>query len=135
MMYNWLISSLACGSAIVLYDGAPSSSMWKLIDDMGITVFGTSAKWLAVQEDVFVKNSTTDQVEAKKNLDKTNTPLRMILSTGSPLKPSSFDFVYNYVKKDIVLGSISGGTDIIGCFMGQNPSLPVYRGEIQCKLV
>jgi len=64
-------------------------------------------------------------------LNKTETPLKMILSTGSPLKPQSFDFIYDYVKSDVLVGSISGGTDCIGCFMGQNPSLPVYRGEIQ----
>jgi acetoacetyl-CoA synthetase len=127
-MYNWLITSLSVGCPIVLYDGAPSPALWSLVEDIGITIFGTSAKWLAVQEDILTKNGSLDH---KKLLDKSKTNLRMILSTGSPLKPQSFDFVYNNVKRDIVLGSISGGTDIIGCFMGQNCSLPVHRGEIQ----
>src|SRR5688500_12586075 len=95
MMYNWLISSLSIGSAIVLYDGAPTSSLWSLIDEIGITIFGTSAKWLAVQEDVLTKSNfdnSGDERRIKEMLDKSKTPLRMILSTGSPLKPSSFDF-------------------------------------------
>ena len=104
-MYNWLITSLMSGCAIVLYDGQPSPVLWKLIEEMGITIFGTSAKWLAVQEDLLSKNSP--QVN-ESLLDKNDTNLRMVLSTGSPLKPQSFDFVYKYVKKDLVLGSISG---------------------------
>jgi len=128
-MYNWLISALFAGSALVLYDGQPSAALWDLVDDLGITIFGTSAKWLAVQEDIWSAKGKVNV--AKHPLDKSSTPLRMILSTGSPLKPTSFDFVYNKVKKNVLLGSISGGTDIIGCFMGQNVSLPVYKGEIQ----
>lgn len=135
MMYNWLITSLFVGCPVVLYDGAPSPALWDLIEETDITIFGTSAKWLAVQEDVFTKNlksANNDKlIELQKSMSKDHTNLRMVLSTGSPLKPQSFDFIYNYVKKDVIVGSISGGTDIIGCFMGQNPLLPVHRGEIQ----
>jgi len=110
MMYNWLISALFVGCPLVLYDGAPSPALWDLIDEMDITIFGTSAKWIAVQEDLMTKSvqGSAAAVEQKKRLDKSRTRLRMILSTGSPLKPQSFDFVYNHVKKDLVLGSISG---------------------------
>ncbi|XP_021947550.1 acetoacetyl-CoA synthetase isoform X2 [Folsomia candida] len=134
MMYQWLISSLITGCTVILYDGAPSKALWSLIDEFKITIFGTSAKWLAVQEEVARKCIKLDgeDVEAlKKELNKNKTSLKMILSTGSPLKPQSFDFIYEYVKHDVLVGSISGGTDCIGCFMGQNPMLPVYRGEIQ----
>ncbi|ODM96037.1 Acetoacetyl-CoA synthetase [Orchesella cincta] len=130
MMYNWLISSLISGCSIVLYDGAPTAALWSLIDELGITIFGTSAKWLSVQEEVFLKNSA-ETGKSAKDLDKNRTKLRMVLSTGSPLKPQSFDFIYNYIKKDVVVGSISGGTDIVGCFMGQNMTIPVHCGEIQ----
>ncbi|CAL8074785.1 unnamed protein product [Orchesella dallaii] len=130
MMYNWLISSLMSGCAIVLYDGAPTPALWSLIDELDITIFGTSAKWLSVQEEVFLKNST-ETGKSAKDLDKNGTKLRMVLSTGSPLKPQSFDFIYNFIKKDVIVGSISGGTDIVGCFMGQNMTVPVYCGEIQ----
>ncbi|CAG7719865.1 unnamed protein product [Allacma fusca] len=130
MMYNWLISSLFTGCAVVLYDGSPTTKLWAMVEEVGITIFGTSAKWLAVQEDIFTKN--VNKLESDiSTIDKNKTYLRMILSTGSPLKPQSFDFIYNHIKKDVIVGSISGGTDIIGCFMGQNPTLPVYRGEIQ----
>lgn len=105
-MYNWLISSLISGCAVVLYDGAPNPSMWNLIDELDITIFGTSAKWLAVQEELFIKSS--DSRLSTKDLDKNQSKLRMILSTGSPLKPQSFDFIHKYVKKDVLIGSISG---------------------------
>jgi len=134
MMYNWLISSLITGCAIVLYDGAPSKALWALIDEFKITIFGTSAKWLAVQDECARKgqeNGAGDKESLKKQLDKNATTLRMILSTGSPLKPQSFDFIHDFIKKNVLVGSISGGTDCIGCFMGQNPTLPVFRGEIQ----
>ena len=112
MMYNWLISCLAVGCTVVLYDGSPTKELWSMIDEMGITIFGTSAKWLAVQEELFVKNAEASGTKLEM-LDKNNTNLRMILSTGSPLSPQSFDFVYNYVKKDLVLGSISGTRTIL----------------------
>lgn len=111
MMYNWLISSLMTGCTIVLYDGAPTKALWNLIDEFKITIFGTSAKWLAVQEEAArkcIKLNGEDVEKLKEELDKTETPLKMILSTGSPLKPQSFDFIYDYVKSDVLVGSISG---------------------------
>jgi len=125
MMWNWMVSVLAVGAAIVLYDGSPLiptvNVMWDIIDELGVTVLGTGAKWLAVLEDKGVKPGSTHKL----------TSLKAILSTGSPLKPQSYDFVYRDIKADLLLGSISGGTDIIACFMGHNWNLPVYRGEIQ----
>ncbi|XP_078339308.1 acetoacetyl-CoA synthetase-like [Crassostrea virginica] len=125
MMWNWLVSGLAVGAAIVLYDGSPliphPNHLWDLVDQLGITIFGTSAKWLAVMEDRDLKPGKTHKLKT----------LKMILSTGSPLKPQSYDYVYREIKKDLLLASISGGTDIIACFMGQNWTLPVYRGEVQ----
>ncbi len=127
MMWNWLVSSLAVGSTIILYDGSPfypgGNALWKLTDELGITIFGTSAKYIASCEAAGVKPS------ANNKLSK----LRTILSTGSPLSPESFDYIYNDVKKDVTLSSIAGGTDIISCFVLGNPNLPVHRGEIQCK--
>lgn len=125
MMWNWLVSALAVGSAVVLYDGSPliphANVLWDLIDNIGVTILGTGAKWLSVLENKGVKPAKTNSL----------TTLRMILSTGSPLKPDSYEYVYRDVKKDLLLGSISGGTDIIACFMGQNLTVPVYKGEIQ----
>lgn len=127
MMYNWLVTSLAVGATIVLYDGSPVlptvNVFWDLVDQLGITMFGTSAKWLAVIE---------ERKCIPKNTHKLDT-LKFIYSTGSPLKPSSFDYVYNSIKSDVILGSITGGTDIISLFCGHNISLPVYRGEIQSR--
>ena len=127
MMWNWLVSSLAIGSTVVLYDGSPfypdENAMWDLVDELGITVFGTSAKYIASCEAVGI------QPIANNKLSK----LQTILSTGSPLMDESFDYVYTNVKKDVMLSSIAGGTDIISCFVLGNPNLPVHRGEIQCK--
>ena len=126
-MYNWLITSLAIGATIVLYDGSPIlpsvNVLWDLVDTLKITMFGTSAKWLAVIEE----NGCVPRKSHK--LDS----LKAIFSTGSPLKPNSFDFVYNSIKPDLVLGSITGGTDIISLFCGHNFHLPVHCGEIQCR--
>jgi acetoacetyl-CoA synthetase len=126
MMWNWLVSSLAVGATIVLYDGAPFApehdSLWAMAEAERLTVFGTSAKYLAMAEKLEVEPSNRD-VGA----------LRAILSTGSPLAPPSFDYVYRYVKRDVQLSSISGGTDIISCFALGNPAGPVWRGEIQCR--
>jgi len=129
MMWNWMVSALALGTTLVLYDGSPlhphPASMWDLVDECGITVFGTSAKWIAVQEDRMVKPRLTHNLST----------LKAICSTGSPLKPHSFDYVYRDIKANVLLASISGGTDIIACFMGENSTLPVFRGEIQsCHL-
>jgi acetoacetyl-CoA synthetase len=127
MMWNWLISSLSIGSSLVLYDGSPfypnGNSLWKMAEELGITIFGTSPKYLdACKENrIFPKNIA--------DLSKLHT----ILSTGSPLVDESFDYVYENIKKDVLLGSISGGTDIISCFAIANPMLPVKRGELQCK--
>lgn len=125
MMWNWLVSALAVGSKIVLYDGAPlapsSHSLWDMAVKEKITVFGTSAKYLAMLEKSGVEPAKTHDLSA----------LKTILSTGSPLAHSSFDYVYSKIKRDVHLASISGGSDIISCFVLGNPILPVYRGEIQ----
>lgn len=124
MMWNWQVSSLYFGSEIVLYEGAPTHPspeyFFKVIDREGIHLFGTSPKFLKVLEDT------------NANLNSEFKTLEVILSTGSPLLPEQYDYVYNKIKKDVNLASISGGTDIIGCFMLGNPMMPVYRGEIQC---
>ncbi|NII12133.1 acetoacetate--CoA ligase [Oleiagrimonas sp. C23AA] len=127
MMWNWLVSSLAVGATLVLYDGSPSypepQSLWDLADEVGISVFGTSAKWIAACDKAGVKPRETHKLTA----------LKTILSTGSPLAPESYDYVYQHVKDRVLLASISGGTDIVSCFALGNPVLPVYRGELQCR--
>lgn len=127
MMWNWLVSSLAVGSAIILYDGAPfppqTDFLWEMASRENLTVFGTSARYLAMCE----KN----QLAPRNSHDLSS--LRTILSTGSPLALHSFDYVYEKVKQDVHLASISGGTDIVSCFAGGNPIAPVYRGELQCR--
>jgi len=127
MMWNWLVSALAVGASVVLYDGSPlvptPHVLWDLVDQIGITILGTGAKWLSALEDRKVQPIKTHNLSS----------LHTILSTGSPLKPASFDYVYSSIKADVLLGSISGGTDIISCFAGQNPTVPVYRGEIQTR--
>ena len=127
MMWNWLVSSLAVGSTVVLYDGAPilrgRAIMWDIVAEERVTVFGTSAKWLALTEKEGGRPRETHDL----------TSLRAILSTGSPLAESSFDYVYRDVKADVRLSSISGGTDIISCFALGDPTLPVYRGELQTR--
>ncbi|MHB8679864.1 MAG: acetoacetate--CoA ligase, partial [Rudaea sp.] len=127
MMWNWLVSSLAIGASVVLYDGSPfhpdGRVLWDLADEVGISVFGTSAKWIAASEKAGIKPR-----ESHKLLN-----LRTILSTGSPLADESFDYVYRDVKERVMLSSISGGTDIISCFALGCPLLPVYRGELQCR--
>jgi len=126
MMWNWLVSSLAVGATVVLYDGAAFApehdSLWSMAEEERITVFGTSAKYLAMAEKLGVEPCSHDVVA-----------LRAILSTGSPLAPPSFDYVYRHVKRDVQLSSISGGTDIISCFALGNPAAPVWRGELQCR--
>jgi len=125
MMWNWLVSNLAIGAAIVLYDGSPfqpnSNAMWDMVDELRITHFGTSAKYIDACRQKGLNPIKTHSLES----------MRTIFSTGSPLVEESFDYVYNYIKKEIQLASISGGTDIISCFAGGNPTLPVYRGELQ----
>jgi acetoacetyl-CoA synthetase len=127
MMWNWFVSGLAVGATLVLYDGSPShpdgNALWDLADEVGISVFGTSAKWISAIEKAGVKPRETHKLQA----------LKTILSTGSPLAPESYDYVYRDVKERVLLASISGGTDIISCFALGNPLLPVYRGELQCR--
>jgi len=127
MMWNWLVSSLAVGATVVLYDGNPfypgPEALWDLTDELGITIFGTSAKYLAAVEKADVHPAESHDLDS----------LRTILSTGSPLAPEQFDFVYDHVKDDVCLSSISGGTDIISCFALGCPILPVWRGELQCR--
>ena len=127
MMWNWLASFLSTGTTIVLYDGSPfypnPTAMWNMIDEYGITIFGTSAKYI----DACKSNNITPMHFTKLS------SLRLILSTGSPLVDESFDYVYSHVKPSVQLGSISGGTDLISCFALTNPISPVLRGELQCR--
>jgi acetoacetyl-CoA synthetase len=126
MMWNWMVSSLAVGATLVLYEGSPfhprPEAMFDLIDEAGITVFGTGAKAIAAWEKAGLKPRETHQLNT----------LVTLLSTGSPLSPESFDFVYRDIKQNLLLSSIAGGTDIVSCFLTGNPLLPVYRGELQC---
>ena len=125
MMWNWLISSLYFGSTVVLYDGSPgfpsTVNYLGMIDRLKINIFGTSPKFLRALEDSSSDLSTLSLGS-----------LETILSTGSPLLPEQYDFVYQKLKSDLLLASIAGGTDLLGCFYGGNPVLPVCRGEIQC---
>ncbi|MCO6436847.1 MAG: acetoacetate--CoA ligase [Phycisphaerae bacterium] len=125
MMWNWLVSALGVGATVVLYEGSPShpsmDHLWQLAERLPITVFGTSAKYIAACEKA--------GIEPAKQHDLSR--LRAILSTGSPLTVENFRWVYQHVKADLQLASICGGTDIISCFMLGNPVLPVYAGEIQ----
>ncbi|MEM6580762.1 MAG: acetoacetate--CoA ligase [Pseudomonadota bacterium] len=126
MMWNWLVSGLASGCTLVLFDGSPFANdgniLLDAIDSEGITVFGTSAKYIAQLEKIDKTPTHSHQL----------TSLRTILSTGSPLNHSSFEYVYRDFKQDVHLASISGGTDIISCFALGNPNLPVRTGELQC---
>ncbi|EPQ59247.1 acetoacetyl-CoA synthetase [Gloeophyllum trabeum ATCC 11539] len=127
MMWNFLVAGLTVGCTLVLYDGSPlkdPSYLWRLTDDLGITIFGTSAKYLDQLSKVY-------RPREHHRLDS----LRHIYSTGSPLSPPLFDFVYQSIKNDVLLGSITGGTDICSLFAGMCTALPVYRGEIQCRML
>jgi len=125
MMWNWLAGALASQAALVVYDGSPvhpgPASLFDLVDEFGVTLFGTSAK--------FIDTLRRAPLEPKKTHDLGS--LRTITSTGSPLSPENFDYVYDKVKSDVHLASISGGTDICGCFVLGDPTRPVYQGEIQ----
>jgi acetoacetyl-CoA synthetase len=127
MMWNWLVSALAVGSAVVLYDGSPfhpgPERLIDLIDDERISVFGTSPKYLATLESNGVKPRQSHDLGTLKTL----------LCTGSALSPQSYDYVYRDLKADLCLASMSGGTDIVSCFVNGNPLLAVRRGEIQGK--
>ena len=127
MMWNWLVSSLSVGASIFLYDGSPvfpnRNSLWKKIEEEKISIFGTSPKFLTmIQKSGLIPKESFDL-----------SSLKIILSTGSPLSVENFKWVYENVKNDLQLSSISGGTDIVSCFMLGNPNLPVYAGEIQSK--
>ena len=126
MMWNWQVSALACEATLALYDGSPfhpdGNALFDYVEEEGINAFGTSAKYIdAVKKAELVPAKTHDL-----------STLEAILSTGSPLVPESFDFVYESIKEDVCLSSISGGTDIISCFVVGNPAASVRRGEIQC---
>jgi acetoacetyl-CoA synthetase len=127
MMWNWLISSLAVGATVCLYEGHsfhPSpGTLWQFVDEEGISVFGASARYLASLEKLGYRPAR------EYGLAK----LRTILSTGSPLAAEGFHYVYQDIKKDVQLASISGGTDLNGCFALGNPIAPVYPGELQCR--
>ncbi len=127
MMWNWLISALALGATVLLYDGSPfhpgPAALFDLADATGMTLFGTSAKYLDA-----VRKAGLAPIDTHRLAD-----VRSMMSTGSPLVPESFDFVYTRIKEDIHLASVSGGTDIVGCFVSGNPIAPVWRGEIQTR--
>ncbi|RLF53953.1 MAG: acetoacetate--CoA ligase, partial [Thermoplasmata archaeon] len=127
MMWNWLTSSLSTGATLVLFDGNPfhpdPGALWKMAQDEKITVFGTSAGYIAALQNAGVR--------PRKKYDLA--PLRAVLSTGSPLSIEGFEYVYAEVKENLQLASISGGTDLNGCFALGNPMGPVYAGELQCR--
>ena len=126
-MFNWLTSSLAVGATLVLFDGNPfhphPGALWEMAQDEKITVFGTSAGYIAALINAGVKPA--------KEYDLSK--LRAVLSTGSPLSIEGFEYVYDEIKADLQLASISGGTDLNGCFALGNPMGPVYAGELQCR--
>ncbi len=127
MMWNWLVNGLASGATLILYDGSPffddGHVLWRMAEREGVTVFGTSAKYISALEKAGVRPKDDYQLP----------DLRAVLSTGSPLAPESFDYVYDAIGEDLQLASIAGGTDILSCFVLGNPMLPVRRGEIQCR--
>jgi acetoacetyl-CoA synthetase len=127
MMWNWLISALASEATLILYDGSPfhpdGNVLFDLADAAGVTLFGTSARFIDAVQKAPLTPAATHRLAT----------VRTITSTGSPLAPESFDFVYEHVKSDVHLASISGGTDIAGCFALGNPLAPVWRGEIQAR--
>ena len=126
MMWNWLVSGLAAGATVMLFDGhplQPADAIWDYARDERITVLGTSARWLAACAKLGLAPRRTHDLGS----------LRAVLSTGSPLLPETFDWVYEAVGDDLQLSSISGGTDIISCFALGSPVLPVRRGELQTR--
>jgi acetoacetyl-CoA synthetase len=127
MMWNWLVTGLASGATVLLYDGSPLIAGGRILFDLAeaeaMTIFGTSAKYIDGIAKLGLKPRASHRLD----------PLRTLLSTGSPLAPESFDYVYRDIKQDIHLASISGGTDLISCFALGNPIGPVWRGELQCR--
>jgi acetoacetyl-CoA synthetase len=126
MMWNWLVGALSCGCTVILYDGSPlerdGKILWQIAEEEKIEVFGTNAKYLSIIEKLNIKPKEFNLAS-----------LKTVLSTGSPLSEESFDYVYREIKDDVLLASISGGTDILGCFALGSPLLPVYRGELQTR--
>jgi len=127
MMWNWLVNALACEAALVLYDGSPfypdGDVLWRYADDVDMTLFGTSAKYIDALKNA--KSQPINQFDLSA--------MRTLCSTGSVLAPESFDYVYQNIRQNVCLASMSGGTDIASCFALGSPILPVYRGEIQCR--
>jgi acetoacetyl-CoA synthetase len=127
MMWNWLVTALASQSTLVLYEGSPfhpdGHTLFEFADEVGMTLFGVSARYIDAVNKAGLVPKTSHRLDS----------VRTITSTGSPLAPESFDFVYSSVKSDVHLASISGGTDIVGLFAGGNPNGPVYRGELQAR--
>jgi len=127
MMWNWLASGLATGATLLLYDGSPfypnPGILFDFAEQEGMTVFGTSAKYIDGIAKVGLEPAKTHRLDS----------LRTMTSTGSPLSPESFEYVYRAIKPDLLLSSISGGTDIVSCFVLGSPLLPVWKGEIQCR--
>ncbi len=127
MMWNWLVSSLAVGATIILFDGNPfhpdPGALWRLVQEEKITIFGTSAGYIAALQNSNVKPGSDYDLSS----------LRTILSTGSPLSEEGFEYVYREIKRNLQLASISGGSDLNGCFALGNPMGPVYSGELQCR--
>jgi acetoacetyl-CoA synthetase len=127
MMWNWMVASLGVGSTLVLYDGSPfhpaPDVLWKMAQDEKVTIFGTSAGYISALMNTGIRPGTAYDLS----------PMKAILSTGSPLYEESFEFIYREVKEDLQLSSISGGSDINGCFALGNPMGPVYTGELQCR--
>ena len=127
MMWNWLVSALASEATLVLYDGSPfypdGEVLWQYAEDIDLTIFGTSAKYIDAMKNAKLRPMDKFDLSA----------LRTIASTGSVLAPEGFDYVYENVKQDVCLASVSGGTDIVSCFVISCPLRPVYRGEIQCR--
>jgi len=127
MMWNWLVSGLSLGATCLLFDGSPfhpgPEALWEFAQDEGMTIFGTSARYLAAIENAGLK--------PRESFDLA--PLKAVLSTGSPLSVESFHYVYRDIKEDLCLSSISGGSDLVGCFAGGNPIGPVYAGQLQVR--
>jgi len=129
MMWNWLVSGLMTGAELVLFDGAPSypdlDVCWQLAEDRRITHFGTSAKFIGACRNTGLQPGRDHDLSA----------LRVVFSTGSPLLPEDFDWLHDALREDVLIASISGGTDIVSCFVGGCPLMPVRRGEIQCRML
>lgn len=127
MMWNFLVSGLSVGCTLVLYDGSPlrdPAFLWRLVDELSITIFGTSAKYIDHLSKVY-----------KPRAHHSISTLRHIYSTGSPLAAPLYDYVYESIHPNVLLASITGGTDICSLFAGMCSALPVYRGEVQCRLL